>query len=343
MQHDGRDPAAAVAALEGAARVVRTPSGAGEMVWRIWGQPDDKRQPVILLHGGSGSWNHWFKTIPALRARYEVIAADLPGLGDSAMPAEPPVPTTVAAAVMEGLRSAILPGRPRPHLVGFSFGGHIAGLTAKGLGDALADLTLVGVAALGLPHRQGRPLAKYRSSMTADEMTEVDRRNLAILMLSDPASADALALQLHSANLRKARFRSAPFAPGDELRRALIEHARRFPGQEKMVYEYFEKTPGAVQQLRAPIFEEKVVDHIAAAAKPAERSSRAWLPTARAQARQRRSVPPCRGQCPPGGRRRAPAPRPLRDRASDTAAVSRAWGPRSTGTRAPTSWAETAG
>lgn len=223
MQHDGRDPAAAVAALEGAARVVRTPSGAGEMVWRIWGQPDDRRQPVILLHGGSGSWNHWFKTIPALRARYEVIAADLPGLGDSAMPAEPPVPTTVAAAVMEGLRSAILPGRPRPHLVGFSFGGHIAGLTAKGLGDALADLTLVGVAALGLPHRQGRPLAKYRSSMTADEMTEVDRRNLAILMLSDPASADALALQLHSANLRKARFRSAPFAPGDELRRALAK------------------------------------------------------------------------------------------------------------------------
>jgi trigger factor len=57
----------------------------------------------------------------------------------------------------------------------------------------------------------------------------------------------------------------------DELRQALFEQARRFPGQERMVYEYFEKTPGAVSQLRAPIFEEKVVDHIAAQANPTER------------------------------------------------------------------------
>lgn len=57
----------------------------------------------------------------------------------------------------------------------------------------------------------------------------------------------------------------------DELRRALIEHARRFPGQEKMVYEYFEKTPGAIAELRAPIFEDKVVDFVLSQAKISER------------------------------------------------------------------------
>lgn len=57
----------------------------------------------------------------------------------------------------------------------------------------------------------------------------------------------------------------------DELRRALIEQARRYPGQEKMVYEYYEKTPGALAELRAPIFEDKVIDHIIEAAKPAEK------------------------------------------------------------------------
>lgn len=57
----------------------------------------------------------------------------------------------------------------------------------------------------------------------------------------------------------------------DELRRALIEQARRYPGQEKMVYEYYEKTPGAVAELRAPIFEDKVIDFIIEAAKPAEK------------------------------------------------------------------------
>jgi len=57
----------------------------------------------------------------------------------------------------------------------------------------------------------------------------------------------------------------------DELRRALMEHARRFPGQEKNVYEYFEKTPGALQELRAPIFEDKVIDFVLGLAKPSEK------------------------------------------------------------------------
>ncbi len=57
----------------------------------------------------------------------------------------------------------------------------------------------------------------------------------------------------------------------EEIRRALIERARRYPGQERFVYEYFEKTPGAVDELRAPIFEDKVVDYIVELAKPTER------------------------------------------------------------------------
>ncbi|HMN36325.1 MAG TPA: trigger factor [Hyphomicrobium sp.] len=57
----------------------------------------------------------------------------------------------------------------------------------------------------------------------------------------------------------------------DELRRALVEQARRYPGQEKMVYEYYEKTPGALAELRAPIFEDKVIDFIVDAAKPVEK------------------------------------------------------------------------
>lgn len=57
----------------------------------------------------------------------------------------------------------------------------------------------------------------------------------------------------------------------DELRNALFQQARRFPGQEKMVYDYFQQNPNAVSQLRAPIYEDKVVDHIAAQAKVTER------------------------------------------------------------------------
>jgi trigger factor len=57
----------------------------------------------------------------------------------------------------------------------------------------------------------------------------------------------------------------------EELRRALIEQARRYPGQEKFVYEYYEKNPAALIELRAPIFEEKVIDHILGLAKPVDK------------------------------------------------------------------------
>lgn len=48
----------------------------------------------------------------------------------------------------------------------------------------------------------------------------------------------------------------------EEITRAMVEQARRFPGQERQVMEYFQKNPEAAQSLRAPIFEDKVVDFI---------------------------------------------------------------------------------
>ncbi|HEX6957434.1 MAG TPA: trigger factor [Ferrovibrio sp.] len=48
----------------------------------------------------------------------------------------------------------------------------------------------------------------------------------------------------------------------EEVTRAMIEQARRFPGQERQVMEYFQKNPEAANSLRAPIFEDKVVDFI---------------------------------------------------------------------------------
>ena len=48
----------------------------------------------------------------------------------------------------------------------------------------------------------------------------------------------------------------------EELNRALIKRVRQFPGQEQMVWEYYQKNPQAQAELRAPVFEEKVVDFI---------------------------------------------------------------------------------
>ncbi len=47
-----------------------------------------------------------------------------------------------------------------------------------------------------------------------------------------------------------------------ELQTALMEQVRQYPGQEQEVYDFFRKNPDAIGGLRAPLFEEKVVDHI---------------------------------------------------------------------------------
>ena len=57
----------------------------------------------------------------------------------------------------------------------------------------------------------------------------------------------------------------------DEIGRAISEEARRYPGQERKVAEFYQKTPQAIAALRAPIFEDKVVDFILEMAKVTER------------------------------------------------------------------------
>jgi trigger factor len=57
----------------------------------------------------------------------------------------------------------------------------------------------------------------------------------------------------------------------DELNQALIREAQRFPGSERRVLDYYRQNPEAAGNLRAPIFEEKVVDYIVELAKPEER------------------------------------------------------------------------
>jgi trigger factor len=48
----------------------------------------------------------------------------------------------------------------------------------------------------------------------------------------------------------------------DEINRALVANARMYPGQEQKVMEFYRNNPGAIDQVRAPIFEDKVVDFL---------------------------------------------------------------------------------
>ena len=48
----------------------------------------------------------------------------------------------------------------------------------------------------------------------------------------------------------------------EQLRSAVMEQVRQFPGQERQIWEYYQKNPNAIAALRAPLFEDKVVDFL---------------------------------------------------------------------------------
>jgi trigger factor len=51
----------------------------------------------------------------------------------------------------------------------------------------------------------------------------------------------------------------------------VIAEARRYPGQEKQVVDFYQRSPEAINQLRAPLYEEKVVDFIVEQAQVTDR------------------------------------------------------------------------
>ena len=184
-----------------------TPCGAGEMVWRCWGtaaRPDQR--PLVLLHGGSGSWTHWVRNIDVLvAADYELWVPDLPGFGDSALPPRGSDADAVIAPLQAGLQQLL--GERSDHsaqqcdLIGFSFGGMAAGMWAAAHPELIARLVLVGAPAMGVTPERQFELKAWRHLPSTDEQNAIHRYNLATLMLHDAAKIDGLALDIHLANM----------------------------------------------------------------------------------------------------------------------------------------------
>lgn len=200
--------------LLGQAERFETSLGTGRMVWHAWGAGP----PLVLFHGGAGSWRHWVRNIGFFAARgRRVVCADLPGLGESDMPPEPDSPPAMAALIADGLRAVI--GEARYDLAGFSFGGSMAGVVAAREGARLRSLTIVGSRGLGLP-RGRTPLVKVRKLEGAARM-EGHRTNLGRLMIADPAKIDALALAIQDWNSDRSRMNSPAISGGTWLRDSL--------------------------------------------------------------------------------------------------------------------------
>jgi pimeloyl-ACP methyl ester carboxylesterase len=91
--------------------------------------------PLVLLHGLGLSWRAWLPVLDALEERHDVVALDVPGVGESAPLGVAPTPENLADALERELDGL---GLSAPALVGNSLGGWLAlelarrGLAARG-------------------------------------------------------------------------------------------------------------------------------------------------------------------------------------------------------------------
>jgi pimeloyl-ACP methyl ester carboxylesterase len=194
-------------------RLVETPflKSATGVAYRAFGAGE----PMVLMHGGAGSWEHWVRNVDALATGFRVIALDLPSYGDSDR-VEWDISVEDYLRVTAEAVAEICGPAPRIHLAGFSFGGGVAAAVAPALGARTGSLSMTGGAGYGSPAgKRGFTLESRRKlaerlgrAPTGAELRAMHTGNLAKLMVWDRAKIDDWAIDMQFRNVERTRFDS---------------------------------------------------------------------------------------------------------------------------------------
>lgn len=211
-----------IAALDSACERIAQPIQGQQMVWHRVGQG----KPLVLLHGGHGSWLHWARVIPELSSHFSLWLPDMPGYGESTL-----TPTGGLDELVAQLRLSLdaLLGADTPILLGgFSFGGLVSARLAAQRGP-IERMVLIGPAGHGGHRRQtASPLPWRDLAPDRDPVgwAERMRHNLLAQMLHAESAVDGLAMEIQWRSCINTRFRSKPFSRSAALAPAL----RAYPG-----------------------------------------------------------------------------------------------------------------
>lgn len=187
------------------------------MRWRVFG-PHTARPPLVLVHGGHGSWLHWIRNIETLARDHRVFVPDLPGFGDSdSAPVE---------AAMQYLADAMIAALDQLFghsgtidLAGFSLGGVVSAHVAARRG-AVRRLALLGSPGTETPHRRTGEMLRWRDE-TGEAQDKALRHNMLWQMLRFEKNADALAFRAYADPVKATRFRSSGIGGAIPLREIL--------------------------------------------------------------------------------------------------------------------------
>jgi len=115
--------------------------------------------PIVFVHGLSGSWPNWLEQLPVFARNHRVIAMDLPGFGHSPMPKEP-ITISTYARILDGLLDAL--GISAATVVGNSMGGFVSAELAIAFPQRVERLVLVSAAGISTyQHRDVERVEPY--------------------------------------------------------------------------------------------------------------------------------------------------------------------------------------
>ena len=184
-------------------------------------------EPVVLIHGGHGSWLHWVRNIEALSRQHRVLVPDLPGYGDSDSPEHPSDLQELVDILQHTLNQVV--GEATPvSVVAFSFGSIVASHLVVQRPD-VRQLILLGPTGHGLMHRR-LPMVNWRRSADPQQVDADLTHNLKALMLAGPV--DDLALSVHRHSCLHTRFRSREASQGH----ALVDALDQFRNPVRMIW-----------------------------------------------------------------------------------------------------------
>lgn len=191
-----------------------------QVCWRVFGSGP----PLVLVHGGHGSWLHWVRNIEALAARHTVWVVDLPGYGDSDATATDGNLLSVLEPTL-GTMNHLIGADLAIDLVGFSFGGLVAAHLAARR-SRVRHLALLGPAGLGGQRRPRGELHSWKAAAKSGDSVTLEavmRHNLSVHMLHASAQeVDALAVHIHTEACVHTRFRSKDISRAGGLLEVLL-------------------------------------------------------------------------------------------------------------------------
>lgn len=176
-------------------------SDQGNIRWRIFGRGD----PLLLVHGGHGSWLHWIRNIEVLAREHCLLVPDLPGCGDSDdQPAGADLRVVIDALIVSLDR--LLGERSAVDVAAFSLGGIVSSHLAA-LRGGVRRLALLGTPGTGTPRRSRAQMIRWRYADEAAQNAAL-KHNLLAHMMYDEANVDGLAFEAYASAVKATRFRT---------------------------------------------------------------------------------------------------------------------------------------